>query len=166
MQTLLPELEDKTTLYYKINKKSHPWYNHLMCVIFRIMIGLIILNIESVTNNMVLVYSTIVILIFLYKFIFAPPSWKVYIRTVLLYIIIVVNYKNKNFKSIATAMIILDAIMGLQSRFVQGNISRAIMMEKNSRQAISPHAPIVQLNTIPIPPSEPLDKKIINILST
>ena len=63
---------------------------------------------------------------FLSKFLFATPTWKVYIRTVILYAIILVNYKNKNLKQIASSMIILDAVMGLQSRFIQSNISRLL----------------------------------------
>lgn len=124
MFDLLPELADKTTVYYKTFNKPQPWYNHLMCVIFRIIIGLIILNIDTITNESILAYTTVIILIFFSKFVFSPPSWKVYLRTVLLYIIILVNYKNKNFKSIAAAMVMLDGIMGLQSRFIQANLSR------------------------------------------
>lgn len=137
MFDLLPELEDKTTIYYKHYGKAHPWYTHLMCVILRIIIGLIILNIDSVTDNMVLVYSTVVMLTFLYKFAFAPPSWKVYIRTVLLYIIVIANYKNKDFKKIAASAVILEAIMGMQSRFVQANMSRAILSQKNNINPMS-----------------------------
>lgn len=123
MFDLASELNDKTTTYYKMFNKPHPWFNHLMCVILRIVIGLIILNMDTITDNMILTYSTIVIMIFLSKFLFATPTWKVYIRTVILYAIILVNYKNKNLKQIASSMIILDAVMGLQSRFIQSNIS-------------------------------------------
>lgn len=122
-------LVDTTTVFYKNTGKGHPWYTYIWCVILRITIGLVILyvNADSINNNYLAIYAFIVAFAFFAKFMSVSPTWKIYLRTVLSYLIIVASYKQPQFKNIAGSMMIVDALMGLQSRLIQGNISRIII---------------------------------------
>jgi hypothetical protein len=128
-QDLVPALVDTTTVYFKKNNKGHPWYTYIWCTILRITIGLILLHLQSnqINNNYLAVYAFAVAFAFFSKFLTVSPTWKVYMRTVLCYTIIVASRNHPNFKDIAGSIMIIDAIMGLQSRFIQGNISRTFV---------------------------------------
>ena len=63
---------------------------------------------------------------FTYKFFKLPNVWKVYLRTVLFYAIVfflVTKYENK-YNNVAGTLIIVDALMGLQSRHMFEQIGK------------------------------------------
>lgn len=117
----IPErINDKTTIYYKKYNKYHPLKNYLFCVIIRIILGLIIYN-NLLSNTVIYILSILIIIVFLTKFITNNTNWKVYERTILLYSLIpYFTYKNNN--DISSLLIIIDAVLGLQSRHIANNL--------------------------------------------
>lgn len=121
-------LIDKTTLIEKLNK-SHTTYSHLVCVIIRILLGLMIYYKYNIFQNnyLIIILSLFIILLFGYKLIITHnKTWKVYLRTILIYIIILIinlidSTKSKTMNNISGILIIIDALMGLQSRHIQNN---------------------------------------------
>lgn len=116
-----PNLVDKTTAYYGWYGKGHPWYTYIWCVLLRITIGIVLIYINNsyINNKYLAIYAIIVAVVFFSKFISNTKTWKVYIRNVLIYSIIAIMYKHPQHKDIAGMLIIIDALMGLQSRFIQ-----------------------------------------------
>lgn len=117
----IPErINDKTTIYYKNYNKYHPLKNYLFCVIIRIILGLIIYN-NLLSKTVIYILSILIIIVFLTKFINNNANWKVYERTILLYSLIpYFTYKNNN--DISSLLIIIDAVLGLQSRHIANNL--------------------------------------------
>jgi hypothetical protein len=110
---MIPEIfKDNTTIV-----KEHTQYTHLVCVLIRMTLGsLIILN--KIPSNFILILSLFVIIVFLNKFFKLQNVWKVYMRTVLTYTFVLVFtflYKEK-YNNLSGLLIIVDALMGLQSR--------------------------------------------------
>lgn len=130
---MIPErLIDLTTIFEKQNKK-HTLYTHLGCVLLRIILGLLIYykvkGFKSYT--FVSIFYILVIAFFGNKlFITQNKTWKVYIRTILIYSIsLIINstdyhifniYKNQS-RNVTGLIMIFDALMGLQSRHIQNN---------------------------------------------
>jgi len=113
-------INDDTTIYYKKNKKYHPLKNYLVCIILRIILGLLIFN--NILNPIIIyILISLILIIFLTKFINNKTNWKVYERTILLYTLIPYFTYNRTNHNYAGLLIIFDAIMGLQSRHIQNN---------------------------------------------
>ena len=93
---------------------------YYICIFIRIIFGIIIFN--GLLDNYV---STIIIItlcisfIFLYKFLTVKHIYKVYFRTSIIYGLISFLYiKNiENKKIISGILIIIDALMGFQSKY-------------------------------------------------
>ncbi len=130
---MIPErLNDLTTVFEK-NKKHHTTLTHLGCVLLRILLGLLIYFKVKFFKNPIFLFIlyTIIISLFSYKLVITKnQTWKVYLRTILLYLInIIINlldkYKYKIYdnqiRNVSGLLIILDGIMGLQSRHIQKN---------------------------------------------
>lgn len=130
---MIPErLEDKFTATYQKGQR-HNTYTHLGCVLLRIILGLLIyFKIGFFKNILFLLCLYITILIFFSHklFITKNKTWKVYIRTILYYTIsLLINsldhYKfnifNSQIRNISGLLIIIDSLMGLQSRHIQNN---------------------------------------------
>jgi hypothetical protein len=129
---MIPErLEDPFTIIYKSGRK-HNLYTHLGCILLRILLGLLIyFRIRFFKNIFVLIPLFLSIIIFFsYKLIKTNnKTWKVYIRTILIYIIslLITSIEHLNTVNVVNAintsgiLIILDALMGLQSRHIQNN---------------------------------------------
>lgn len=112
---MIPEsLRDNTTIV-----KNHSLKIYIFCILLRIVIGLLL-----VTNNMpkriILILSLFIIVTFTYKFFKIEHIWKVYLRTVLSYAIVLflVTKYNDTYYNVAGTLIIIDALMGLQSRHI------------------------------------------------
>lgn len=128
--TIPERLEDQYTSIYKQGKR-HTLYTHLGCVILRILLGLLIYFKLGIFKNILflIILFILVIIVFSYKlYITKNKTWKVYIRTLLFYTISLIinildNYKYKKFNSdsrnISGILIIIDSLMGLQSRHIQ-----------------------------------------------
>lgn len=113
-------LQDKNTYYYKTKNKNHPLINYLGCVILRISIGLLIFN-KILPNIVIYILSILIIIFFTDKFLNSPSTWKNYPRTVLVYSILPIFTKQKTDHNYGGLLIIIDALMGLQSRYIQNN---------------------------------------------
>lgn len=103
-------LIDNTTIY-----KHHTVYTHLFCIVLRCFIGLVsIFQFENYKYSLTWL-SLLIFIGFGYKFIYNNHTWKVYLRTSISYIIVyfLLNY-NKN--ELAGLLIIVDALLGIQSR--------------------------------------------------
>ena len=127
---MIPErLIDNFTKYRK-EGKTHTIYTHLFCVIIRIILGLIIYYKIGSTlpfyNIFLYLLFIIIICFFSYKlYITKNATWKVYIRTILIYIINIIITKfdsnSKTNRNISGILIIFDSLMGAQSRHIQNN---------------------------------------------
>lgn len=109
---MIPEIyRDNTT------SKNNTQYTHLGCVLLRIGLGsLIILN--KIPSTIILLICIVVVLFFLNKFLKLKNVWKVYLRTILVYTLIGISsifYKEK-YNQLSGLLIIVDSLMGLQSR--------------------------------------------------
>jgi hypothetical protein len=98
---MIPEVfRDNTTLV-----KNHPMRNH--------------------SKNIILIISFLVAAMFLSKFFKLPNVWKVYMRTVIVYsIVFLLTLKfGEQYNSVSGTLIIVDALMGLQSRHIFDRLS-------------------------------------------
>jgi len=112
---MIPEqIRDNTTIV-----KNHTLKTHIFCILLRIIIGLSIIT-NSIPKNIIQILSLFVIITFTYKFFKIEHIWKVYLRTVLSYAIVLflVTKYNDKYNNVAGTIIIIDALMGLQSRHI------------------------------------------------
>jgi hypothetical protein len=98
-----PRLRDAHTLV-----PNHPLLNHLGCVALRAGLGL-----WTVRHGLPPLAALAIAAFFALSWVFKPPSWKVYLRTVLVYLLVAFP---PTPKEVAGTLIIVDALMGLQSR--------------------------------------------------
>jgi hypothetical protein len=114
-----PVFRDNTTLI-----KNHPMRNHLFCVGIRSALGVLVMS-NKINNKLLIVLSALVVIIFLNKFFKLPQVWKVYMRTVLVYFIIfLLAFKfGEKYNTVIGTLIIVDALMGLQSRHIFDRLS-------------------------------------------
>lgn len=120
---MIPELlRDNTTIV-----KNHTLKTHIFCILLRICIGLLIIT-DNVPTKIIQLLSFFVVLMFTYKFFKLPNIWKVYLRTVLFYSIVfflITKFDNK-YNNVAGTLIIVDALMGLQSRHIFEQIGKVL----------------------------------------
>ena len=112
---MIPELlKDNTTII-----KNHTIKTYIFCILLRIMIGLFIIT-DKIPLDVLKLLCLFVIIFFTYKFLKITHIWKVYLRTILSYAIVlflITNYNNK-YNSVAGTIIIIDALMGVQSEHI------------------------------------------------
>jgi hypothetical protein len=123
---------DPNVIDYGTLSSNHNVYTHLGCVVLRCIIGGLIIFSQSYGNkkikSMWIVLCAIVVIIFTSKYIAFSASnkvvWKTYLRTIITYSIAgACIYVNKYDH--AGLLVIVDALMGLQSRhmaFIASNI--------------------------------------------
>jgi TRAP-type C4-dicarboxylate transport system permease large subunit len=112
---MIPKLlNDDTTIV-----KNHTLKTHIFCILLRIFIGLLIIT-NSLSKLFIQILTILVVITFTYKFFKLPNVWKVYMRTVLSYAIVLflVTKYDTNYNNVAGTIIIIDALMGLQSRHI------------------------------------------------
>jgi hypothetical protein len=106
-------IRDHTTIV-----KNHTWVSHFGCVLLRTIIGLLIAN-GTIPKGAIVVLCVLIIVMFSYKFMFNTGTWKVYLRTVMTYTAVataqLANIPNAN--TLSGTLVIIDALMGLQSRY-------------------------------------------------
>lgn len=130
---MLPErLIDSETRFSKLGK-HHTTSTHLGCVLLRLLLGLLLYFKVHFFKNIlfILIISILIIGFFSYKlYITKNNTWKVYIRTLIIYSTIIIinlldkyiyNTYDKQDRNISGILIIIDSIMGLQSRHIQQN---------------------------------------------
>lgn len=112
---MIPEiLRDGTTII-----KNHTIKTYIFCILLRIIIGLLTMT-DNLSVLIIQLLSIFVIIFFTYKFIKVSNIWKVYLRTILAYSVILLLsflYGDK-YMNICGLLIIVDALMGLQSYYV------------------------------------------------
>ena len=117
---MIPEIyRDNTTIV-----KNHPLRNHLACVILRISLGVLVIN-NTIPTKILILLCLFVVLTFGNKFFKLPNVWKVYLRTVLIYAtigLLILRYGDK-YTNIYGTLMIVDALMGLQSRHIFDRLS-------------------------------------------
>ena len=107
-------LQDPTTIV-----KNHTLKTYIFCVLLRITFGLFIIT-NNIPKNILIIICLLIIVTFSYKFIKLKKVWKVYLRTILVYIIVLfltLKY-NQQYNQVSGILIIIDALMGLQSRHI------------------------------------------------
>lgn len=135
---MLERLEDPYTIIYQKGER-HTTYTHLGCVLLRVILGLLIYFKVGFFKHILPLFIIYIMIIVtfsnkLYKT--KNKTWKVYIRTILFYSLgliinsidyltknnnnLINNFDNSN-KNISGILIIIDALMGLQSRHIQNN---------------------------------------------
>jgi hypothetical protein len=109
---MIPDiLRDKTTLI-----KNHTLKTYIFCILLRIFIGLLVIA-DKIPVTILQILSIFVIVTFLLKFIKIEKIWKNYLRTVLVYSIVlflITKYKSR-YIELAGLLIIFDSLMGLQT---------------------------------------------------
>lgn len=125
---MIPERLIDNTTYYRKNEKNHTIYTHMICIIIRIILGLLIyFKIGSTFkyyNICLYILFALIIAFFSYKlYITKNSTWKVYLRTILIYInnIIITLFDINQTRNNSGLLIILDALMAVQSRHIQNN---------------------------------------------
>jgi hypothetical protein len=117
----IPErINDKNTVYYNKYNNYHPLKNYLFCIILRIILGILIFN-NILSSKVIYILSSLILIIFMSKFIYTKTNWKTYERTILIYGLVPYFTYTKTDHNYAGLLVILDAIMGLQSRHIQNN---------------------------------------------
>lgn len=109
---MIPEiLRDETTLI-----KNHTLKTYIFCILLRIFIGLLTIT-NKIPVTILQILSIFVIVTFLYKFIKIEKIWKNYLRTVLVYSIVLflITIFNKQYIELCGLLIIFDSLMGLQT---------------------------------------------------
>lgn len=123
---MLDIYQDNTTLL------NHTLATHMFCIVLRTLIGINIIN-NNISKSVLTGLCIIVLVVFGIKYIKLPNVWKVYSRTLFIYALILTlmytrNYKytyleQNDFNKLAGSIIIVDAIMAIQSRHIFDRIS-------------------------------------------
>ena len=109
---MIPEiLRDKTTMI-----KNHTLKTYIFCILLRIAIGLAVIF-KVIPVAILQILSIFIVVTFLYKFMKIEIIWKNYLRTVLIYAIVLflITKFNTKYIELCGLLIIFDALMGLQS---------------------------------------------------
>lgn len=102
----------------RVGRPEKP-YIHYICVLTRIIIGILVIN-KTIPIKILLLFSLSVVIIFLAKYFKLPNVWKVYARTIFVYGIVgllALKY-GEEYRNIYGTLIIVDALMGLQARHI------------------------------------------------
>lgn len=130
----IPELlVDKTTILEKGGAQwlppSHTQFTYLFCVLLRIIIGILIYQ-NVLSSNFVIILVLIILIVFGSKYYNIVKNrkslWKNYQRHVISYSIVLITqlFNLPDKEKISGIIIILDALLGQQSRFITTNMSR------------------------------------------
>jgi hypothetical protein len=118
--------------------KNNPVLIYIFCILIRIILGWFVYY-NQIPNYIIFILSVFVILVFSFKFIKFNRNWKNYIRCIITYTLVILftefndtnknntidNTIDKNINKCYNAgglLIIIDALMGQQSRFIQSNM--------------------------------------------
>lgn len=120
----IPErLQDNTLLCTKNNTALF----YIICIIIRIILGILIFE-NKISNNIIYILSSIIIIIFLYKYSYniykSKKNWKNYPKTIILYsLVIIFTYLNtNNNNNIAGILIMFDLLLGIDNKHITSNM--------------------------------------------
>jgi hypothetical protein len=120
---MIPEkLKDTTTLV-----KNHTMKTYIFCILLRCTIGILVIN-KKIPIKFLQIFAILVISTFFYKYFKLQQIWKNYLRTVLVYslILFLITYYGDKFIEICGALIIIDALMGQQTYHIFNQIGNLI----------------------------------------
>lgn len=108
--------------------KNHSSLIYIFCIIIRIIFGVLVFY-NKIPLYIIYIVATFIISAFAFKYLKNindnTTVWKNYIRCIINYMLVIVftifNISNDN--NVAGLIIIVDALMGQQSRFIQSNFS-------------------------------------------
>ena len=116
------QLQDPTTMFH-----NHSMFTQMPCFLLRISIGLLFIY-GIINNTLMIVISTLIVIFFTWKYVkmtLTQPIWKNYLRTIMIYtlVVVLVLFQSKlphpeYTKLICGILIIVDAMMGQQSRYI------------------------------------------------
>lgn len=119
----IPErLRDESLLCTKYNTSLF----FVFCIIIRIVLGVLIFY-NIIPPIFIYILSAFIIVAFSYKYIFNKKTWKNYLRTIISYILVIIftslnkSSLNKSNFNIGGLIIIIDILLGQQSRFITSN---------------------------------------------
>jgi TRAP-type C4-dicarboxylate transport system permease large subunit len=124
---MIPDfLKDNTTIV-----KNHTLKTHIFCILLRIIIGLLVIS-NNIPKKILQILCIFIIITFTYKFFKLTHIWKVYLRTVLSYSIVLflISKYDNTYNSVAGSIIIVDSLMGLQSRHIFEQIGYVLTKSK------------------------------------
>jgi hypothetical protein len=104
--------------------KNHSIKTHIFCILLRLIIGFLIIN-NTLPRELILILSALIVTFFTYKYFKLPLVWKVYLRTVLVYLtvfVLIFKYHDK-YRLVCGTLIMVDSLMGLQSRHIFERLS-------------------------------------------
>ena len=124
---MIPErLIDRNLISTKLVKKGivldkYTQYFYVLCIILRIFLGTLVFY-NKIPQNIVYILSIIIIIIFSNKYIYNQGTWKNYSKTIISYsLLIIFTFNNKNMNNIGGVFVILDAILGANTRYITSN---------------------------------------------
>ena len=121
-------LNKEKTILTNSFPEGHTQMSYLFCILLRIFIGILILS-NKLSNKRIIYLCLIVIIIFGSKYLSLKDNkkqiWKNYLRIILNYLTILIIQKNniENKNTISGLLVIVDALMGQQSRYITTNMS-------------------------------------------
>jgi hypothetical protein len=98
----------------------------IFCIIIRIVLGILVFY-NIIPSIFIYLLSAFIIVAFSFKSYYNKKTWKNYLRTIISYILVIIftilnNYSsNKHNFNIGGIIIILDVLLGQQSRFITSN---------------------------------------------
>lgn len=99
--------------------KNYTIRAHMICFLVRTLIAILIMN-GTLPITGIYILCGFIIIAFGYKYFKFPRVWKVYLRVVYTYMVVLILtllYKDK-YRHVSGAIIICDVLMSLQSRHV------------------------------------------------
>ena len=108
---VIDRLRDKNT-----SIQDHSFLHYLVCVLLRIGLGVSLVTTNYFSAQFITRFCILISLFFFYKAINNSPTWKVYSRTVLTYLLVAHIYHSS--RTMSGTLIIMDALLGLQSRHI------------------------------------------------
>ena len=133
---MIDRLTDTTTYTYKHNRKySNQIY--VFCIILRIILGICIFN-NIIPDIAIYILFGLFIAIFSFKYhIFNKRNintWKNYPRNIMSYVLVIlftILNKDKKVNNIGGLILILDTLIGFESRNIQNNFVKVIDISKD-----------------------------------
>ena len=105
----------------KLKSGKYAPYFYTMCIIIRILIGLLVFY-NKIPNIIIYILSAFIITIFSYKYIYNKGTWKNYINTVITYILLsIFTLNNKNTNNIGGVFVIINALLGNNTKYITSN---------------------------------------------
>lgn len=118
--TIPTPLLDPTTLV-----SGHTIWTHMPCLLLRTGIALSILT-GRMSSTTVQLLSLATVVVFGSKFFSLPNVWKVYLRTVFVYAIVLglFFFYGDKYRTVSATLIMVDVLMAIQSRHIFNQIGK------------------------------------------